>query len=138
MTGARAGARARRKGRTAGLDSTSDSTPDAGLDAAFAALADPARRALVERLRRGPARAGELAREFAMSAPRMSQHLRVLRRGGIVAESGIEDDARVRLYELRRERFALLRDWAEDIESFWTEELTAFKRYAERRVRGRR
>lgn len=110
----------------------------ADLDAAFAALADPARRALIERLRKGPARAGDLAREFALSAPRMSQHLRTLRRGGLVEETSVEDDARVRLYQLRPERFAMLRGWAESIESFWTEELAAFKRYAERRGRGRR
>lgn len=110
----------------------------AELDAALAALADPARRAVVERLRKGPARAGDLAREFAMSAPRMSQHLRALRLGRLVEETGVEDDARVRLYQLRPERFTLLRGWAEDIESFWATELAAFKHYAERRTRSRR
>ncbi len=113
-------------------------TRAADLDAALAALADPARRALVERLRKGPARAGELAREFSMSAPRMSQHLRALRHGGLVEESGVEGDARVRLYQLRAERFTILRGWAQGIESFWTGELAAFQRYAERRTRGRR
>ncbi len=110
----------------------------AELDAALAALADPARRALVERLRKGPARAGDLAREFALSAPRMSQQLRALRRGGLVEETGVEGDARVRLYRLRPERFTILRGWAENIESFWAGELAAFKRYAERRARERR
>ncbi|MBV6422770.1 MAG: HTH-type transcriptional regulator [Steroidobacteraceae bacterium] len=109
----------------------------AGVDAAFTALADPARRAVVERLRAGPARAGELARALAVSAPRMSQHLRVLRRSGLVEETGIDDDARVRFYRLRREPFAALRSWSEEIEAFWEEELGAFKRYAERRVRRR-
>lgn len=108
-------------------------TPE--LDAAFAALADPARRAVVERLRRGPARAGDLAREFALSAPRMSQHLRALRRSGLVEETGLEHDARVRLYQLRREPFAALRGWSEHIESFWAAELDAFVRHAGRRSR---
>lgn len=108
------------------------------LDAALAALADPARRAVVERLREGPTRAGDLARELALSAPRMSQHLRALRRGGLIEETGIEGDARVRLYQLRPERFTMLRGWAEGIESFWAGELEAFRRYAERRTRGRR
>ncbi len=110
----------------------------AELDAALAALADPARRAVVERLRAGPTRAGDLARELAMSAPRMSQHLRALRRGGLVEETGFEDDARVRLYQLRPERFTMLRGWAEGIESFWAGELQAFARYAAQRRRGRR
>lgn len=113
------------------------STP-AELDAALSALADPARRAIVERLRVAPARAGELAEEFALSAPRMSQHLRVLRQGGLVKESGIEGDARVRLYQLRGEPFAQLRGWAQGIESFWSEELDAFRRHAAKRARRRR
>ena len=109
----------------------------ARVDATLAALADPARRAVVELLRAGPARAGDLARSLAISAPRMSQHLRTLRRSGVVEESGIEDDARVRLYQLRREPFAELRSWSEGIESFWTAELEAFRRHAEQR-RGKR
>ncbi|MGE0581266.1 MAG: ArsR/SmtB family transcription factor [Steroidobacteraceae bacterium] len=113
-------------------------TGAAGLDAALAALADPARRAVVERLRNGPARAGDLAREFALSAPRMSQHLRALRRGGLVEETAVEGDARVRLYQLRPEQFAALRGWAEGIEAFWTTELAAFKRHAQRRARSGR
>lgn len=113
-------------------------TRNARVDATFAALADPARRAVVELLRAGPARAGDLARTLAMSPPRMSQHLRTLRRSGIVEESGIDDDARVRLYQLRREPFAELRSWSESIESFWTAELEAFQRYAERRSGKRR
>ncbi|MGD9599723.1 MAG: ArsR/SmtB family transcription factor [Steroidobacteraceae bacterium] len=112
-------------------------TRGADVDAAFAALADPARRAVIEQLRAGPARAGELARALAVSAPRMSQHLRVLRRSGLVEETGIDDDARVRLYQLRREPFAALRSWSEGIEAFWAEELGAFQRYAERRARRR-
>lgn len=103
------------------------------VDATLAALADPARRAVVELLRAGPARAGDLARALTMSAPRMSQHLRTLRRSGVVEESGIEGDARVRLYQLRREPFAELRSWSEGIESFWTAELDAFRRHVERR-----
>jgi DNA-binding transcriptional ArsR family regulator len=113
-------------------------TRNARVDATLAALADPARRAVVEQLRAGPARAGDLARRLALSPPRMSQHLRTLRRSGIVEESGIDGDARVRLYQLRREPFAELRSWSESIESFWTVELEAFRRYAERRTGKRR
>jgi len=94
-------------------------------------------RAVVELLRAGPARVGDLARTLAVSAPRMSQHLRALRRSGVVEESGIEGDARVRLHQLRREPFAALRSWSEGIESSWTVELEAFRRHAVQR-RGKR
>ena len=102
------------------------------LDETFAALADPARRGVVDLLRRRPRRAGELAAAMKVSAPRMSQHLRVLRRSGIIEESGLEADARVRLYRLRPERFSVLRRWLDEVEAFWTVELEAFRDHAER------
>lgn len=54
------------------------------LDAAFAALADPTRRAIVARLARGEATVGELAKPFAMTQPAISQHLKVLEDAGLV------------------------------------------------------
>ena len=56
----------------------------ATLDLAFQALADPTRRAIVERLSLGPASVSELARPFAMSLPAVGQHLAVLERSGLV------------------------------------------------------
>jgi len=107
------------------------------LDATLAALADPTRRQVVDLLRAGPRRAGELATEAAMSAPAMSRHLRVLRSSGLVeAESG-DDDARLRLYRLRPERFVALQAWLDQVQAFWGEQLGAFKAHAER-TRGRR
>ena len=58
------------------------------LNHAFAALADPARRALVLTLARGPQTAGALAEPFAISRPAISRHLRVLREAGLVAAHG--------------------------------------------------
>jgi len=55
------------------------------LDAAFAALADPTRRAIVSRLARGDATVGELAAPFDMSLPGISKHLKVLERGGLIS-----------------------------------------------------
>ena len=107
------------------------------LDATFAALADPTRRRVVEALRRGPRRAGDLAEATSMSAPALSRHLRVLRKQGLVAEERIEDDARVRVYRLRRERFGELQEWLTRIEAFWTLQLDSFKAHAER-PRGKR
>src|ERR1700677_1904221 len=55
------------------------------LDAAFAALADPTRRAIVSRLARGDASVTELAAPFAMSLPGISKHLKVLERSGLIS-----------------------------------------------------
>ncbi len=103
------------------------------IDPVFEALGDPTRRAVIDLLHNGPRRAGELAAAFGMSAPAMSRQLRVLRRTGLVEEERAErEDARLRVYRLRREPFVALRGWLEDIESFWTEQLAAFKQHAER------
>ena len=104
----------------------------ADLDLTFAALADPTRRRVVDLLRRRPRRAGELAAAFEMSAPAMSRHLRVLRQTGLVEEEGLADDARVRVYRLRPERFAAIRDWLDEVEGYWGDQLAAFKAHAER------
>jgi DNA-binding transcriptional ArsR family regulator len=98
----------------------------------FAALADPTRRGVIERLRRRPYRAGELADVFNVSPPVMSRHLRVLRTTGLVALDHQGDDARVRVYRLRPEPFGALRRWLEEIESYWAAQLDAFKAHAER------
>jgi DNA-binding transcriptional ArsR family regulator len=58
---------------------------DEDLDAAFAALADPTRRAIVSRLARGDATVTELAAPFAMSLPGISKHLKVLERSGLIS-----------------------------------------------------
>ncbi|HTY49518.1 MAG TPA: metalloregulator ArsR/SmtB family transcription factor [Steroidobacteraceae bacterium] len=105
--------------------------PAGDLDRTLAALADPARRGAVELLRRRPYRAGELAAALAVSAPRMSQHLKILRRSGLV-EGGAAQDARVRVYRLRAEPFMALRTWAQEVESFWSAQLEAFRQHAER------
>ena len=102
------------------------------LDGTFVALADPVRRGVIELLRRKPHMASELADALSMSRPAMSRHLRVLRKTGLVSETEPEHDARVRVYRLEPQRFAELRTWLEDVEGFWSEQLTAFKRHAER------
>ena len=102
------------------------------LNLAFAALADPTRRAAVEILRGGPRRAGELADALGSNPAGLSRHLRVLRESGLVAETVLEADARVRLYSLEREPFDALRSWIEDLEAFWTDQLASFKAHAER------
>lgn len=105
---------------------------DGHLDEMFAALADPARRRVVDLLRKNPRRAGELAGALSMSAARMSQHLRVLRKSGLIEDDDVEGDARVRLYRLRQEPFSVMRGWLEEVEEFWSMELSGFKAHAER------
>jgi DNA-binding transcriptional ArsR family regulator len=109
------------------------------IDRTFAALADPTRRGVIDLLRRRPRRAGELAEAFAVSPPAMSRHLRVLRTTGLVQEDHQGDDARVRVYRLRPERFQELQRWLRDVETYWASELDAFKEHAERtRGKGKR
>ena len=106
--------------------------PATALDDTLAALADPTRRGVVDLLRRRPRRAGELASAFGVSPPAMSRHLRVLRRRGLIEEERVEDDARVRVYRLRQERFSELQEWLKQVEAVWTDQLEAFKEHAER------
>jgi DNA-binding transcriptional ArsR family regulator len=105
-----------------------------GLDRAFVALADGTRRGVVELLRQGPRRAGELAGELDVSAPALSRHLRILREAHLVHEQVAEDDARSRVYTLRREAFLQLRGWVDGIEALWQEQLTAFAEHVDRRA----
>jgi DNA-binding transcriptional ArsR family regulator len=105
------------------------------LDDTFAALADPTRRRVIDLLRRKPLRAGELADAAQMSAPAMSRHLRVLRKCGLVEEDDLPDDARVRVYQLKPERFAELRRWLDQVEGFWIDQLDAFAAHVERKGR---
>jgi DNA-binding transcriptional ArsR family regulator len=109
------------------------SQPAAALDRTLAALADPDRRRTIDLLREGPRRAGELARAIGLPAPAMSRHLRVLRQSGLVkVDTGQPDfDARVRIYSLRPGPMAELRDWLNETEALWTEQLAAFKKHVE-------
>lgn len=99
----------------------------------LSALADPTRRKVVELLRREPRRSSELADACACSRPAMSRHLRVLRRCGLVSERSSEGDHRTRVYRLEPEPFAALRQWVDEIESFWGDQLEAFVAHAEKR-----
>ncbi|HKU43105.1 MAG TPA: metalloregulator ArsR/SmtB family transcription factor [Polyangiales bacterium] len=105
---------------------------DSDLSQTFGALADPARLAVIGLLQKQPLRSGEIARQLALSRPQMSKHLRVLRRAGLVEETGLPDDARARLYQLRPAPFERVRGWLEEVEAFWGAQLHAFKAHAER------
>jgi DNA-binding transcriptional ArsR family regulator len=110
----------------------------ADLDQTLTALADPVRRAIVELLHERPLRPSEVADVLDMSRPAMSRHLRILRTAGLVEEEMLQDDARSRLLQLRRRPFKQLHDWVGEIESFWTDQLQAFKAHTERATNKRR
>lgn len=61
--------------------------PPAGLDRSFGALAHPIRRGIVERLAAGPATVGEATREFGVSKPAISRHLKILEEAGVVTRA---------------------------------------------------
>ena len=108
------------------------------LSGLLAALADPTRRGVVDLLSEGPRRAGELAGDLDVSAPAMSKHLRVLRRQGLIEDERTEEDARVRMFRLRREPIAALQAWLAKLETFWTEQLDSYKTLAEKKRRRKR
>jgi DNA-binding transcriptional ArsR family regulator len=102
------------------------------IDRTIAALADPARRRVVELLRNEPKRAGDIAAGLGMSAPATSRHLRLLHRTGLVEAMSVEEDARLRVFRLRLEPFIELRGWLVEVETFWAGQLEAFKAHTER------
>ena len=106
--------------------------PKAELNATLSALADPNRRAVIDLLKQQPRRAGEIAGALALTPAALSRHLRVLRRSGLIHEHGLEEDARVRIYGLRKEPFDQLRVWLGEVETFWVGELAAFRDHVER------
>jgi DNA-binding transcriptional ArsR family regulator len=98
------------------------------LDQTFTALADPTRRGVIDLLRKEPRRASDLADALGASRPAMSKHLRILRASGLVSTAAEteDDDARVRVYSLKPEKFGELRDWLDQVERFWAVQLDGF------------
>jgi DNA-binding transcriptional ArsR family regulator len=93
---------------------------------AIAALADPTRRAVFERLRGGPRPVVEIARGLPVSRPAVSQHLRVLKEAGLVRE---RRDGTRNFYSVNGDGLVELREYFEE---FWDEALAAFKEAAEK------
>lgn len=92
---------------------------------ALDALADPTRRAVFERLRRGPRSVGEIAAGLPVSRPAVSQHLKVLKEAGLVRD---EPRGTARLYRIHAPGLRELRDW---LDGFWDDALANFKAHAE-------
>src|SRR5512139_1313167 len=86
------------------------------LDAAFAALADPTRRAIIARLAKGEATVMELAEPFDLSQPAISKHLNVLERAGLVSRGR---DAQRRPCRLEVAPLREVTDWLERYRELW-------------------
>ncbi len=94
----------------------------------FLAIADPTRRAILDRLRDGERAVSQLAAGFAMSAAAVSQHLGILKRAGLVADRRV---GRVRFYRLCPEPLAEVETWIAHYRRFWPEKLAALGTYLE-------
>ena len=97
------------------------STPQ-HLDAVFAALADPTRRAILDRLSKGEASVAELAEPFNMTQPAISKHLKVLEKAGLVSRGR---DAQRRPRRLEAKPLAEANQWLEGYRKYWE---TTFRR----------
>lgn len=91
----------------------------------LAALADPTRREIFERLAAAPSAVGELARELPVTRPAVSQHLKVLKQARLVSD---RPEGSRRIYQLDPDGVGALREY---LDRFWTRSLAAFKTAAE-------
>jgi DNA-binding transcriptional ArsR family regulator len=98
----------------------------ANAERAFSALYDPTRRAVLERLRDGPRPVGEIARGLPVSRPAVSQHLKVLKDAGLVAD---RSEGTKRIYYIDPKGLGAMRAW---LDQFWDSALTAFAAEVER------
>jgi DNA-binding transcriptional ArsR family regulator len=103
------------------------SRPAASADI-FQAIADPTRRAILDRLREGEQPVKQLAEPFEMSLPAISQHLQVLCEAGLVSQHRV---GRQRFYRLNPEPLKQVSNWIADYEHFWQQKLDALGNYLE-------
>lgn len=96
------------------------------LDQTFQALADPTRRAVIERLARGPASVTELAQPFDMALPSFMQHLGLLETRGLIRT---RKSGRVRTCEIVAKPLDELSHWLADQRALWTKRLDQLDSY---------
>jgi DNA-binding transcriptional ArsR family regulator len=94
----------------------------------FRAIADPTRRAILDRLRAGPANAGALAANFRSSRPAISKHLRVLRQARLIVDQRV---GRERVYTVDPVPLQSVVGWLEGYRAFWQTSLNQLKRNLE-------
>jgi DNA-binding transcriptional ArsR family regulator len=90
------------------------------LDLVFQALSDPTRRAIVERLGRGPASVSQLAEPFAMTLPAVFQHLHVLEASGLIRSAKV---GRVRTCRIESRALSTAETWIQDRRTTWERRL---------------
>ncbi len=97
-------------------------------EAAFSALADPTRRAVLDLLRQGRQPAGKIAQAFPLSRPAISKHLSLLRRAHLVEE---RREGRHRFYQLNPGPLKAVDAWLEQYRVFWRANLAGLKTFVE-------
>lgn len=90
------------------------------LDLMFAALADPARRGMVDRLSHGPASASQLGQPYEMTLSAVVQHLKLLETSGLVASQKV---GRVRTFKLQPKALSAVEQWIHDRRAAWEKDL---------------
>src|SRR5215471_18784715 len=95
---------------------------------AFAALADPSRRRVFERLRAGPLSVGAVAEGMPVSRPAVSQHLKVLKQAGLVTDHA---QGTRRVYAIDPQGLAAVRSW---LDQFWDAALAAFRAVSKNKI----
>lgn len=101
---------------------------DTTLDLAFQALADPSRRAMVDRLVQGPATVSELAKPLAMSLPGVMQHLAVLEASGLVISEKI---GRTRTCRIEPKVLTQAEHWIAERRALWERRLDRLGQFLE-------
>jgi DNA-binding transcriptional ArsR family regulator len=96
------------------------------LSTTFAALSDPTRRAILARLARGETSVKELSEPFAISAPSITKHLKVLERAGLVSRSR---EAQWRPCRLEAAPLRAISEWVENYRQFWEEKFNSLDHY---------
>jgi DNA-binding transcriptional ArsR family regulator len=104
------------------------------LDAVLAAAADPTRRAILDRLARGPARVTEVAAPFAMSLAAVSKHVKVLEGAGLLRRS---QHGREHMLSLNAAPLREVVRWASRYERYWTERLDRLESFFAQKRRRR-
>ena len=98
-------------------------------DDAFRAIADPTRRAVLDLLSKGERPVNDLVGRFPITQPAMSQHLRVLRRAGLVVHRCA---GRERIYRICPQQLKAVADWVSQYERFWKRKLRALGEFLEK------
>jgi DNA-binding transcriptional ArsR family regulator len=103
-------------------------------ESVWIALSDPTRRAIVERLTRGPSRVTDVAAPFDMSLNAVSKHIKVLEAARLVRRTR---QGREHTIELDPQPLREVTRWASDIERFWSERLDRIERFFEQKSKGK-